>query len=166
MKSVTVNEAREALSRITGATPVGLSAFLAVEPKGECHLYGIAKLVRASVFTGADWQNTVNRQLAREGKEETFTASPRKWGKRVSAALVEHKGKWFLPSHVQRASTVFLIKEHAGAPWRPVAKEAIAQWLPESKPAPVGTEKSLFYRDWSLSNLTRLAFGGQVLRIR
>lgn len=155
------------LSTVEGASPIGLSTFTQVKVSAACPFHAVAKLSRMNAFTGADWGNTVNRQLEREGKEATFEKSARKWGKRIGAALVEHKGNYYIPTHVQRSNPpVFLVKTREGAPWVPVPKSLVANYLPESKAANVGTDKELFYRDFSLANITRLALNGVEYRIR
>jgi len=155
------------LSTIEGAEPIGLSTFTQVKVAATCPFHAVAKLSRMNAFTGANWEKTVNRQLAREGKEATFERSSRKWGQRIGAALVEHKGNYYLPTHIQHTNPpIYLVKTREQAPWIPVPKSLVAAYLPESKAANVGTEKELYYRDFSLGSITRLALNGTEYRVR
>jgi hypothetical protein len=167
-KTVSVNQLREILARVSSACPIGFSAFVSARCRKTGNPFAdVAKLSRVSAFTGINWEASVNRQLDREGKAETFEASARSWGVRVSPALVENKGQFYLVAKVERtAKPVYLAKRQAGLPWSPVSKAAIAAFLPVAKPASTGTEKELVYRNYALANLTRVAVGGEVYRVR
>lgn len=168
MKTVTVGQLIPILSRITSAQAIGFSALVSARARKTGNPFAdIAKLSRISAFTGINWENSVNRQLVREGSEANFTESTRAWGARVSPALVEKDGKFYLVAKVERAAKpVYLAKKSAGNPWQIVSKSTVAAFLPEYKPANVGTAKDLTYRNYALSNLTRISLGGEVYRIR
>ena len=187
MKSINISQLRQVLLGVKSAAPVGFSALVNVKarktgkrivPTGEGPddlkeetvinpFHAIAKLSRVSAFTGIDWENSVNRQLGREGKEQTFEASARAWGERVSPAVVLNREKAYLVAKVERsARPVYLAKLSPGSPWQIVAKSTVAAFLPPSHPAAVGTDKGLFYRNYSLDGITRIAIGGETYRVR
>lgn len=164
MKTVTVQQLAQVLANVNSAQPFGLSSL--TEPAlAKPAPFAIRKLSRVSGFI-ANWESLVNNQLAREGKEKTFEASPRKWGRHVSLALVEHKGAHYLSTKVQHAKPVFLVKQSPQSPWLIVAKSVVAPFLAPSKPAAVGTDKGLFHRDYSLASVARLSIGGETYRVR
>lgn len=168
MKSITVSQLRQVLLGVSHAAPVGFSALVHVKARKTGNPFSaIAKLSRVNAFTGIDWEASVNRQLGREGKEQDFTASVRAWGERVSPALVLNGEKAYLVAKVERsARPVYLAKRSAGSPWQIVSKSTVAAFLPPSLPANVGTDKGLYYRNYSLDGITRLAIGGETYRVR
>lgn len=181
-KTVTVSQLREILNGISHAMPIAFSALVDAKAKKTGNPYGdISKLSRVQAFTGADYEKSVNRQLDREGKTQLeFTAKERSWGERVSPALVQNGGKFYLVAQVLKtAKPVYLVRK----PWKlnapntgtilreqiltPIAKEAIAAFLPAVRPATnQGTEKEVVYRNYSLENLISVSVNGLRLRVR
>ena len=168
MKNITVNQLREVLSRVSSACPVGFSAFVSARARKTGNPFAdVAKLSKVSAFTGIVWENSVNRQLGREGKEESFQESARSWGERISPALVQKEGKFYLVAKVEKtAKPVYLAKRASGQAWQVVAKETVAAFLPTPRAANTGTEKELVYRNYSLENITRISIGGETYRVR
>jgi hypothetical protein len=76
---VTLAQLIEVLMSIDHAQPVGIVTV--TEPKMRKtgnQFYGrIMKITEANVFANCDYQDRVNRQLVREGKEANFVAGPR-----------------------------------------------------------------------------------------
>ena len=117
----------------------------------------LRKLSVVNVTIAADYENSVNRQLDREGKETDFLSMPRKWGKRVSPALVEHKGKFYAPCHVNGSSYCYLLNG------RLIGEDKVKPFLKPIAPGRQGTEKALKYRDYSLENVIRIKIKGNLL---
>lgn len=167
MKTVSVSQLVSVLRAIGHACPIGFSAMTDARPRKTGNPFvGIAKLSKVSAFTGADWEASVNRQLAREDKAPTFEQSERQWGVRVSPALIEKDGSFYLVAQVQHARTTYLAKRASGQSWQIVNKDTVRAFLPPSRPAAVGTDKGLFYRNYSLANLARVTVRGETYRIR
>ena len=92
----------------------------------------IGRVQKRSTVNGAiGWiyQNSVNRERAREDLEPDFEAFPRKWGERIKGtAFGEHNGNTYLELKVEREiATEYLLD---GAP---VERSVIEEWLPASK---------------------------------
>lgn len=159
-------EAVAFLATVNSPQPVGATTLTEVKTVGNPP-GPIFKLSRFNAFVG-DYENMVNNQLAREGKDQlTFTAKPRKWGVHKSLALVEHKGNHYVslkPLHTRKP--VYLIRTPQGF-LAPIARAAIASFLPEERHATnQGTEKEIYHRDYKLESIVSLRIAGQQLRIR
>lgn len=152
--------------------PQPISIVALTEPEmrktGNPYAGQIRKLSKVSGFV-AGYENMVNNQLAREGSQLSFTAKPRKWGTRVSLALVEH---------VKDGETrhyVSLVPKHSKPFWlvvtalglAPIAKAAFEAFIPPHRePTNQGTDKAIEPRDYNLANVSSFTAGGQRYRIR
>lgn len=169
MKTITQPQFAEILRGITHALPISFSALVDARARKTGNPFGeIRKISRVQAFTGFDYENSVNRQLDREGKTQLeFTAKERSWGQRISPALVEKDGKLYLVAKIQRADKpVYLHKSKQGF-WKVISKELIAAFLPAFKPATnQGTEKEIVYRNYSLENIVSLSMNGERYRVR
>lgn len=173
------SELVELLRSVSHACPVSFICLTDARAKKTGNEIGnIFKLTRLNAFTGAIYENAVNRQLVREDKVPLFEAKPRKWGKRVSHALVEHVKdgilKHYLPCHVTRAgSPLYLVEQAVDHVRRKrrrlkgIAKELIAELLPEKRSSAEaqGVEKEIVYRDVALESITSISIGGKVYRV-
>jgi len=65
----------------------------------------VTKSVSLSGCAGGDYENMVNAQLDREGKEQTFMSQGRTWGVHVNEYFIEHKGNYYLEMKVEGSST-------------------------------------------------------------
>jgi len=128
----------------------------------------IRKLSKVNGFTGVNYEASVQRQEMREGVAPTFEASERQWGERVSSALVENKGKFYLaiqPKH--SAKPVFIARKSLSDFFKVVSKDSIANFLPVHKPnANQGTEKEIIYRNYALESIAGLTIDGETYRVR
>jgi hypothetical protein len=111
---------------------------------------------KTSSLTGIvhfNYENSVNRQLEREGKDFlTFTAQERKWGT-LNGAWVEHKGKYYLQVKVEKASdSVYKYKGEE------IPIEKIESFLYESsKPnTQFAIDKEVVVRDIKIENIKRI----------
>ncbi len=139
------------------------------------------RLMKISRYKGwiGSYENSVNNQLNREGMDQlTFTAKPRKWGTRLNLSVVHHfkdnEDRYYLSAQILSApNPLYLIEQtiqHARAPRRKlvgIAKEMIVSLLPPRKPEGTnqGTDKKIVYRDFLLSHITLMSFGGNRYRI-
>lgn len=170
-KIVTVSQLFNALLALPArARPIGFSALTEIKASKTGNPFvGIFKLSRVSAFAGFDYENSVNRQLDREGKSQLhFTAAPRKWGTRISPLLVEHKGAHYLTVKVEKTrKPVYLVRDALLGTLRPVSKEIVAAFLPPSyHAANQGTDKEIVYRDYSLASLVSIALDKELYKVR
>ncbi len=169
MKTITVNQLRNALMGINHALPLNISALVDARPRKTGNPFAaIAKLSVVNGMTGFDYEASVNRQLGREEKETDFSAAARSWGQVISPALVENKGEYYLRLKVESTrKPVYLTKRTAGNPWVVTAKEIIDNYLPPiAKAQNQGTEKEIIYRNYKLSSLVSVSMNGERYRIR
>lgn len=156
------------LAQVKGAKPLTISAFVDAHPRKTGNPYAeIRKLSKVNGFTGCDYSASVNRQRDREGSVPAFEAKERSWGERVSPALVELKGKWYLAIQPQATATPLYFARSEGKPFVHVPKAKIETFLPAERPATnQGTEKEVVYRNYSLENIVGLTMDGQSYRVR
>ncbi len=173
MKTINQTQLLAILRGVTHAQPIAFSALVDARAKKTGNPFGeIQKISRVSAFTGMDYEASVNRQLGREDSQLTFKAKERSWGERVSPALVQNGDKFYLVAKVERAaSPVYLVRKPLGRKrtlmLQPIAKEAIAAFLPAHKAATnQGTEKEIVYRNYGLDGITQLSIGGERYRVR
>jgi len=126
----------------------------------------IGRVQKRSTVNGAiGWiyQNSVNRERARENLEPDFEAFPRKWGQRIKGTpFVEHKGKTYLELKVERAlSTEYLLDGEV------VDKSVIEEWLPKRKPEGERQEvdRPIILRDYDLANIKAITFDGITIAV-
>ena len=167
MKRITLIQLQNILAGIRGATPIAISAL--VDARARVNPFAaIAKFSVVNGFTGFDYENSVNRQLDREGKDQlTFAAKERSWGQVVSPALVENKGKYYLRLKVEKTrKPLYLTKQTESSHWLITAKEKIVSYLPPARHATnQGTDKEIVYRNYSLDNIVALSHGGEKYRV-
>lgn len=163
MNLITVPELKEILLNRKGATPIAFSAITDTKAKKTGNPYAaVLKFSAVQAMTGINYENNVNNQLAREGKEADFVAQERTWGENVNGSLVVKGDKSYLVARVLRAKKpVFIVKGRDGK-LSTIAKAAIAHLLPaERKAENQGTDKEVVYRNYSLENIRSISIDGK-----
>ena len=121
----------------------------------------ITKRVMQNVVINFDYKKRVNRQLLKEGKQETFTPKPRKWGERIAGTcMIFHNNQVYVeiaPNGRPQSVEYFTIDNHT-----PVAKSELIQFLqePNSNAEHQGVEKEIILRDIKVSNIKELKYKG------
>jgi hypothetical protein len=171
IETITYPQAVEVIRAIKGPQPFSATALTEPEMRKTGNPYAgkVRKLSRVSGFI-ADYENMVNNQLDREGKDQlTFNAKPRKWGRKVSLALVEHvkdgETRHYISFVPQHSKPFYLIATALGLML--IEKAILAPWMPEHKaPTNQGTDKAIEPRDYNLANVSSFRVGGHSYRIR
>lgn len=170
MKTITQSQLVVLLARIRGAKPLTISALVDARCRKTHNPFKeVKKLSRVNGLTSCDYEASVNRQRDREGTEPAFQAKERQWGERVSGALVENKGKWYLPIHIRAtAKPVYLTRKTEGEMLMVTPKEQIEAFLPppSDEGAAQGVDKAIIYRNYSLGSIARITIDGETYRIR
>lgn len=169
MKTISINELREKLAQVKGATFVTVSALTDANARKTGNPFkAVLKLSCINGTTGADYEASVNRQQGREGGDQTFQASARKWGQRIAPALVEHKGNFYLPIQPRHTRKPIFFGQRDNGMICQVQKESIASFLPEKKSQAEaqGVEKEIIYRDIALTSIAQISINGEQYRIR
>lgn len=131
----------------------------------------VLKVSSVGGMIGYDYENSVNNQLGREGKEKTFVSQPRKWGVRDEnhPFLVRHTKKgetverFYLSVKVQQSNKkpIYLDKETLEV----IPTEKLRPYLKESKKPNTqeDLDKEIIIRDYEISTLRKMSIGGQKL---
>lgn len=159
---ITVSEAINIIQRtVKGCTAISVDA--ATTPKmnktGNPFFGRITKFCRMDGLIGFDYENSVNNQANREGKEER-EAKPRTWGVLTDDRIfVTHKGEHYLQMKVQSTDTPV----YRDATGTIVDKAILSPFMPErSGPTSTQTdlEKEIIVRDVKMSNVKGMRFNG------
>ena len=160
MKALTQAALVAVLAEVKGAT----FATLITETDSRCRKTGnpygnVRKVSRVNVTLGFQYAAAVNRQRTREGAEADFEAAPRQWGVRLPGTmLVEHKGKQYLETKVERS----LGHQYFSETGQALTDAQVAPFLPvRSGPGRQDVEKEIMVRDYSLDSIRSLAFKGE-----
>lgn len=161
---ITTAEAKNIIDRnVKGTTIITIDVDSPMDGKGKmlktgnpfCGL-GIIKKVTLNGMIGFDYENSVNRQAAREEKESR-EAKSRAWGTLTANRLfVEHKGAYYLQMKVENASTpVYMypdgtvIDTNMIKPFLPVKKASSTQ---------ADLDKEVIVRDIKMENIAAMRF--------
>lgn len=118
----------------------------------------VRKVSRVNVTLGFQYANAVNRQRTREGSEADFEASPRQWGKKISPMMVEHKGKLYLETKVEK-SLGYTFQDASG---KEIDSKLVEPFLPvRSRSDRQETEKEILVRDYALESIVGITFKGE-----
>jgi hypothetical protein len=133
------------------------------EPKltaeGKAKFGTVTRIANVGVMIGYVYENSVNNQLEREGKEREFLAQPL-WkgkGKRISTALATHieKGTFYLTYKAQQTFRAL----HLDANLNIIPNSVIKAYFPQSDPSKYqGTETAIYHREVSIENVRRIKF--------
>jgi len=144
-----------------GAQPVSLQ--YVTEPKltkeGKQKFGNVTKIANVGGMVGYVYENSVNNQLEREGKEREFMAQPL-WkgaGKRISTALSMHvtKGTFYLTYKAQQTFRAL----HLDSSLNLIPNNVIKAYFPPTDPTKYqGTETAIYHREISIDNVRRLKF--------
>ena len=165
MPTITRDELQVKLRAIKGTTAVGIVTITqpAMNKKVDGApnpFYGrVSKWSRRSCMIGFFYENSVNRQRGREGKEADFAAQPRKWGARIEGTpLVEHKGQIYLEAKQERVLETHYFLENGS-----VDAEVIEPYLtPKSLCGRQGVDEEVVLIDVKLENISAITMFGEV----
>lgn len=164
MKAITQETLMSLLSEVRGATFATIIASTDPKLKKTGNTLGsVRKVSRVNVTLGFQYENAVNRQLAREGAEPEFEAAPRQWGRKVSPMFVEHKGKMYLETKVEKA----LGHSFQDAEGKEIDSKLVEPFLPaRSDSSRQGTEKEILVRDYAIDSIVGISFKGEDYIVR
>ena len=117
----------------------------------------VRKVSRVNVTLGFQYTKAVNRQRTREDSEADFVAKPRQWGERITPMLVEHKGRTYLETKVERSIST----EYIDANGNTLDKEAVRPFLPKRSTSRQEVTREIIVRDYALDSLRSLTMKGE-----
>lgn len=159
MKPITQASLLAMLAEIRGATFATLVTATDARLKKTGNPFGsVRKVSRVNVCLGFQYENAVNRQRTREGSEADFEAAPRQWGERVSPMIIQHKGKIYLETKVEKS----LGTSYLDSTGKELSSEQVQPFLPTRSPSTrQETEKEILVRDYALESILSVAVAGE-----
>jgi hypothetical protein len=168
-KKITVKELVEILATWNkGAKPASIQ--YVTEPKltkeGKARFGDVIKFAHVGCMIGYNYENSVNNQLEREGKEREFLSQPL-WngkGKRISTALSKHieKGQFYLTYKAQQTMRSL----YFDSTLKPIPNSLIKAYFPKSDPAKSqGVDKPVYHREIAIEHIKRLKYDGKTFII-
>ena len=128
--------------------------------------YGrVTKRAYYGVLIGFSYENSVNNQLVREGKEAEFEAAARTYGDHVDGTpVIEYNGKHYLQCKLQSTiGTQFYVDGE------PVEESVVDPYIVKPKPskrqADAGVEKAVKPFNPLLTNIETIVMGGETYTI-
>lgn len=162
-RTVSLGEFIMTLETARGARPVTFTATtdarLRSNPFGQ-----VNKRSRVNGMVNWNYQNSVNRQRAREDSTPDFEASPRKWGRRIpKSPFVIHKGQLYMEVKVERS----LNHQYVATDGQPLSDTDVAPFLPKrnSNKRHQGVEREVILRDYRVDHLDAITIDGEQLVI-
>lgn len=145
-----------------GAQPASIQ--YVTEPKlnkeGKARFGNIIKIANVGGMIGYNYENSVNNELEREGKEREFLSKPL-WngkGKRLSLALSKHieNGKYYMTYKAQQTFKSFYFDSALNF----IPYAILKPFFPDSKPKNQGVDegKEIHHREISIENIKRIKF--------
>jgi hypothetical protein len=128
--------------------------------EGKMRFGDVTKIANVGVMIGYNYENSVNNQLEREGKEREFLAQ-QLWngkGKRLSAALATHTEKqtFYLTYKAQQTFKSFYFDSVLNF----IPSAIIKAYFPDYKPTNQGTETAIYHREIGVENVRKLKVKG------
>jgi hypothetical protein len=161
-KNITAEQLVEKLKGIKGSQFAQITAMTLVKLTGgkKNPLQGrVQKVASANVILNHVYENSVNNQLEREGKDREFKVCSRTWGSRIKGTtLVEHKGSYYVETKVERSDGYYYLVDGRNATAAEI--DAINASLPK-KTNNTGTKKQIFLRDYKVDGILSMTFGGK-----
>jgi hypothetical protein len=159
MKAITQKQLLALLSEVRGATFATLLTRTDARLKKTGNPLGpVSKVSRVNVTLGFQYDNAVNRQRTREGNVADFESAPRQWGEKVSPMLVQHKGKLYLETKVEK-SLDHTFQDQNG---KELPHAVVAPFLPaRRKSNRQKTEKEILVRDYALDSIAGITIRGE-----
>jgi len=151
-----------------GAQPVSIQYITTpkLTAQGKAKFGTVTKIANVGGMVGYIYENSVNNQLEREGKERNFSSKPL-WngkGQRINHALSKHieKGTYYLTYKAQQTFKSF----HFDSALNFIPNDLIKQYLPASDPSKYqGTETPIYHREIAIENIRRFKYRGQTIEI-
>lgn len=161
MKTLTKSELIKMVGDIKGATFVTFVAETKARTIAGCK-QEIRKRSKVNGMINFIYENSVNNQREREGKEKDFEAAPRAWGTHETKAIISHKDKTYLNIKVER--TVEEPEYFSGGErlQKAIADQLIYRAKESSRQ---GTEKTTIVRTYEVGNIKRITINGETYDI-
>lgn len=164
-RTVTLPQLARILRRIKGAQPLAFTAVTKCDIYASSPWGAIYKAQRVQAFTGASYERSVNRALAKRGVAHEFVPGTRAWGEKVAPALVQKGDEQYLAVHVlNRGRPVYVTSQ--GRDLTVVTPDVVADHLKIRAPRLVYGVQAVERRDFALRSLAFVSVMGHRYRVR
>lgn len=163
MKTITHNTLFTMLSEIRGTTFAKIVTDTDPKLRKTGNPFsGVRKVSHVNVCLGFQYENSVNRQRGREEIAQDFESAPRAWGTKISPMFIEHKGKLYLETKIERS----LSTSYVDATGRELTSEDVAPFLPKrSSSSRQGVEKKVLIRDYAMDSIRSITINGESYKV-
>jgi hypothetical protein len=163
MNTITKSELIEKINNIKGTTFISID--IESDPKMRKTNNPYYGAIKTSTLSGAinyDYENSVNNQLDREGKERNFEAQSRKWGTHNGNWII-HNDNHYLHMKVQSNSNISYILNGDN-----IDIDLLKPFLPEHKKPNTqeALEKEIVCRDIKIDNIKKIRLNGDEYKIK
>lgn len=166
METITRQQMIDALNGMKGARIISIVTMVDARlRKTDNPFQGVRKISGVNGVINWNYEKAVNRQREREGTEGNFEAHPRKWGQRIEGTpFVAHKDELYLELKVESTDTPTYVDSAGNV----IEKEKIKAFLPtqSSNAEHQGVEKEIILRDYKVSGITQITYGGNTYLVK
>lgn len=156
MKRITTSELISVLLNVKGSNFVSIETITQPKLKANNPFGGLTKISSISGVVNFIYENSVNNQRLKEGKENNFKSLERKWGQKIQGTpLIVNRDKYYLEIKVAKSDSKYIIGESE------VAYDRIKPYLYERKTRQE-LENEIILRDYSLDSIKKISVQGQV----
>lgn len=166
MKTITRREFVDLISQNKGceAIAIDISSTPRMRKTNNPYLDAV-KHVTLSGLIGFDYENSVNNQLTKEGKDATFESQGRTWGVYFNPYFIVHKDNFYLNLKVQGATEpVFTLNN------KEIDAEKLKPFLYEDRTpntqTEAGIEKEVIVRTIKVDSVVKLRYKGEEYLIK
>lgn len=159
MKTITRQQLIEKIRQIKGATFATLTTNTDARLLGgkKSPFAGCRKISKVNVVLNVNYENSVNRQLGREDKEQNFEAAARQWGEHETAAIIKNGEKLYVQAKCEKTLEVFYqlnsqILQKSEIP---------AELFPKQSESRQGTDKEVVIRSWGIDSIKAISLKGE-----
>jgi len=125
----------------------------------------VFKQSRTNGMINYRYEDAVNRQREREGKEASFQAEPRTWGIRVPfTPFVTHNGFLYVTMKVQSAKTPKYV-DGPGEDANEIDKPAAEFWRASGNSSRQEVDNQIIHREFRVDHLTAVTVRSQTFKI-
>lgn len=155
-------ELENMLNELRGATFVNIVATTNCRLPRKTGYKDAVKVQNFNATINFHYENSVNNQRIREGKQPVFEAMERTWGKRRLTEdnrltpLVDHDGKVYLECKIEK-----IIETKYFMYGKEIEASVIEPLLRESTASRQGLEKEVVLRDYDLDNINTITINSK-----
>lgn len=122
----------------------------------------VERVAKRNGQIGVDYQNSVNNQLGREGKDTDFEAYPLPWGEHHNAYFVAHKGNFYLKYKPKSTLADIWVDTETG---EELSVDKLQEFLPKQSESRQGTDNEIQWRTIAVDSISQIAVDGETYEL-